>query len=32
MLVMGNYFYVGNTNPLVRFPYKAGDTKITAAG
>ncbi|TDN39947.1 sorbosone dehydrogenase family protein [Hymenobacter sp. UV11] len=32
MLVLGNYFYVGNTNGLMRFPYKAGDTKITAAG
>ena len=32
MLVMGDYFYVGNTNGLMRFPYKAGDTKITAAG
>jgi glucose/arabinose dehydrogenase len=32
MLVMGDYFYVGNTNGLVRYPYKAGDTKITVAG
>ncbi|RYY09679.1 MAG: sorbosone dehydrogenase family protein, partial [Cytophagaceae bacterium] len=32
MLVMGDYFYVGNTNGLMRFPYKAGETKITAAG
>ena len=32
MLVLGDYFYVGNTNGLVRFPYKAGDTKITAQG
>ena len=29
MLVLGNYFYVGNTDGLYRFPYKAGDTKIT---
>jgi len=32
MLIMGNYFYVGNTNGVMRFPYQAGATKITAAG
>ena len=32
MLVLGNYFYVGNTNGVMRFPYKPGATKITAAG
>ncbi|MGI4863536.1 MAG: PQQ-dependent sugar dehydrogenase [Janthinobacterium lividum] len=32
MLILGDYFYVGNTNGLMRFPYKAGATKITAAG
>jgi glucose/arabinose dehydrogenase len=32
MLIMGDYFYVGNTNGLMRFPYKPNDTKITAAG
>ncbi|CAN5721176.1 sorbosone dehydrogenase family protein [soil metagenome] len=29
MLVMGDWLYVGNTNALVRYPYKAGQTKIT---
>lgn len=29
MLVIGDWLYVGNTNALVRFPYKAGQTKIT---
>jgi len=32
MLVLGNYFYVGNTNGVMRFPYQPGATKITAAG
>ncbi|NML63626.1 sorbosone dehydrogenase family protein [Hymenobacter sp. RP-2-7] len=32
MLVLGNYFYVANTNGLLRFPYQAGATKITAPG
>jgi glucose/arabinose dehydrogenase len=32
MLIMGDYFYVGNTNGVMRFPYQAGATKITAAG
>lgn len=32
MLIMGDYFYVGNTNGVVRFPYQPGATKITAAG
>ena len=32
MLIMGNYFYVGNTNGVMRFPYQAGATKITTAG
>ncbi len=30
MLVMGNWLYVGNTDALVRYPYKAGETMITA--
>lgn len=30
MLVMGNWLYVGNTNALVRYPYKPGETTITA--
>jgi len=29
MLLMGEWLYVGNTNALVRFPYKEGQTKIT---
>lgn len=32
MLVMRNYFYVANTNGLYRYPYKAGETKITSKG
>ena len=32
MLIMGNYFYVGNTDALIQFPYKVGDTNITAVG
>ncbi len=32
MLIMGNWFYVANTDGLWRYPYKAGDTKITATG
>jgi glucose/arabinose dehydrogenase len=30
MLVLGNYFYVGNTNGVVRYPYKTGDTRLNA--
>ncbi|MDF7773802.1 sorbosone dehydrogenase family protein [Sphingomonas sp. AOB5] len=30
MVVMGDWIYVANTDALVRFPYKPGDTKITA--
>ena len=29
MLIIGNWLYVGNTNALVRYPYKTGQTKIT---
>ena len=32
MLVVGDYFYVGNTDGLYRFPYKAGADKITDKG
>jgi len=32
MLILNNYFYVANTDGLYRYPYKAGDTKITAKG
>lgn len=28
MLVVGNWFYVGNTDSVVRYPYKPGQTKI----
>jgi len=32
MALIGNYFYVANTDSIMRFPYTAGDTKITAPG
>ena len=32
MLVVGRYFYVGNTDGLWRFPYSPGDTRITKQG
>lgn len=32
MLVLNDYFYVGNTDGLYRFPYKEGQTEITAKG
>ncbi|HET6224868.1 MAG TPA: sorbosone dehydrogenase family protein [Bacteroidia bacterium] len=32
MLIMGNYFYVANTDGLLRFPYTAGQKAITAKG
>lgn len=32
MLVLGNYLYVGNTDAIVRFPYKPGQTSITEKG
>ncbi len=32
MLLLGEWFYVGNTDGLVRFPYRAGDTRIEAKG
>lgn len=32
MLIMGNYFYVANTDALMRYPYTAGQKKITASG
>jgi glucose/arabinose dehydrogenase len=31
MALVGNDLYVANSDALVRFPYKDGDTKITAA-
>ena len=30
MLLQGSQLYVANTNALVRYPYRAGDTRITA--
>lgn len=30
MALMGGYLYIGNTDALVRVPYKDGDTRITA--
>jgi glucose/arabinose dehydrogenase len=32
MLVLGNSFYVANTDGLLQYPYQAGQTKMTAAG
>ena len=32
MLVIGDWLYVANTDAVLRFPYQAGQTKITAMG
>jgi len=32
MLVIGNFLYVANTDALMRYPYKAGQTRITGKG
>jgi glucose/arabinose dehydrogenase len=32
MVLVGNTLYVANSNAIVRFPYKQGETKITAPG
>ncbi|PJJ54582.1 PQQ-dependent sugar dehydrogenase [Hymenobacter chitinivorans] len=32
MLVLGNYFYVANTDAVLRFAYQPGQTKITGPG
>ncbi len=32
MALIGDDFYVANTDAVVRFPYQPGDTQITAAG
>ena len=32
MVLMGNYFYVANADAIMRFPYKSGETSITAPG
>lgn len=32
MLVIGDWFYVANTNAVLRFPYKSGQTSIAEKG
>ncbi|MBE7170582.1 MAG: sorbosone dehydrogenase family protein [Williamsia sp.] len=32
MLIIGNSFYVANTDGVVQYPYQAGQTKISASG
>jgi glucose/arabinose dehydrogenase len=32
MALLGNWLYVGNTDGVWRFPYRSGDTQITANG
>lgn len=32
MLLVGDWFYVGNTDGVVRYPYRANQTKIEGAG
>lgn len=32
VLIIGDAFYVANTDGLYKYPYKTGDTKITATG
>ncbi|HEY9027572.1 MAG TPA: sorbosone dehydrogenase family protein, partial [Burkholderiaceae bacterium] len=32
MALIGDTFYVANTDAVMRFPYRAGETRITAAG
>ena len=32
MVLVGDDFYVANTDAIVKFPYRSGDTSITAAG
>jgi len=32
MLIIGNHFYVGNTDALMAYDYKPGDTMISTAG
>lgn len=32
MLILGNYFYVANTDGLIQFPYKSGDIKLSSEG
>jgi glucose/arabinose dehydrogenase len=32
MLLLGEWLYVANTDALLRFPYREGQTKITGKG
>src|SRR4029077_20061454 len=32
MAVVGDDFYVANSDAIMRFPYRSGDTRITAPG
>ncbi len=32
MLLLGNWFYVGNTDGVVRYPYRSGQTRIEGKG
>jgi glucose/arabinose dehydrogenase len=32
MLILNDHFYVGNTDALMRFDYKTGDTRLTGTG
>jgi len=32
MLILNNSFYVANTDGIIRYPYKTGETNISAAG
>lgn len=32
MAVLGDWFYVGNTDALLRYPYRTGQTRITEKG
>jgi glucose/arabinose dehydrogenase len=32
MLILNNWFYIANTDALWRYPYKAGQSKITGSG
>ena len=32
MLILGNHFYVGNTDALLKFDYKIGDTLLNSKG
>ena len=32
MLLLGNWFYVGNTNGVLRYPYRSGQTRIEGKG